>query len=165
MSEICLIDLKSNLEFDTLNIMANELVKFAVDNSFAVFFQNSGFSNLIIGSELNQFILLSDSFIYQNCGFLTTEDIDFLDIDSFRQGFLKKFEFLNKVLSIIFSYGLDSIDIYISEGGFDALSDFSEKLTTADKFVFDLCDCVINSATLYSYGFPTIKFIVNKSRL
>lgn len=102
MSAICLIVLKEpNLEFDDFNELSKKLVRFAVDNNLAVFFQNSYFPDLFSKDNFNQFFFMSDSFLYQNCDFLTTEGIGYKGVDIFGTLFFDR-EFQYKFMTRFF---------------------------------------------------------------
>lgn len=162
MSAICLIVLKEpNLEFDEFNELSKKLVRFAVDNNLAVFFQNSYFPDLFSKDNFNQFFFMSDSFLYQNCDFLTTEGIGYKGVDIFRKEFMNKFGFFNTIFSIVFNY-VKSFDVYITGGGVSTLEDFDIMQTTESDFLQDLFKCILDRSDEYAYGFPTIKFEVSR---
>ena len=84
MSQLFLVDLGSDyINFDLYNNLAKDLVEFALKQDIGVFFGDQGYYyDLIRESEIRNYFIVSDSFLYRNCGFLTTESIEFSLFDN-----------------------------------------------------------------------------------
>lgn len=161
MSAICLVNLKKhNLEFDQLNLLANELIQFALNNKLAVFFNSYDYgSELICDGKMNDFFLMSDSFLYKNCEFLNTCGLDFdKSNETAKSSFMKKFGFFNIIIHKIFQFNVNCVEIYISEdGSANSVADFETIKTSENNFLAVLYDEIIKRAKEYAYGFPSLK--------
>ena len=120
MSELCLMNLKKHrLNFEKLDSLANSLVELSLKNKIAVFFHTYDYAAELINSAgMKNFFLLSDSFLYKNCGFLDMMSFAYeTDMQSYRVRFLKKYHFLQEMIDKIFEYEVDTLEISISEDG------------------------------------------------
>ena len=164
MSAICLINPKSHkLKFEELNEMAKKIIRYTLDNNMAAFFNSHDYdSGLIKAVKVENFFLLSDSFIYQNADdLLDTISIRRRSMKTFKKDFLDKFHFFTDILEIIFSFKITEVDIYVSEGGDSGdVEDFDLIQTNQHDFLNDLHDCIIKYADEWAYCFPPLKFEV-----
>lgn len=162
MSEFCLVDLTDNpYDFKKLDKLAKKLIRISLKNNIAVFFNSYDYGvEIIQDAKLKTFFLLSDSFLYKNCGFLDMTWLNFeLDSNGMKELFIKKFNFFNEILEVVFNYGYLNVQIYISEdGAVNSEKDFLVRTTTKDNFLTSLFESVFEYSDKYSYEFPTIKF-------
>lgn len=164
MSELCLVDLSKNeMNFNELNDLAVQLVKIALADNIAIFFHSFDYGYEIIKeAKMKNYFLMSDSFLYKNCGFLNTSFFkDVRKIEQCREEFIERFKFFNDILSCIFKYNINQIEIYITMDCSVNINDFDCLLCSKDNFLFKLFEVIFNYADEYAYGFPTIKFIVS----
>lgn len=77
MSMLCFFNFDAKrLSFKKLNDLSNEIIKSALLNGFAAFFNDSFLDEIKIRENLSTTILLSDSFLYRNSD-------DLLDVTDF----------------------------------------------------------------------------------
>ena len=165
MSELCLMNLKKHrLNFEKLDSLANSLVALSLKNKIAVFFHTYDYAAELINSAgMKNFFLLSDSFLYKNCGFLDiTSFVYETDIQSYRVRFLEKYHFLQEVIDKVFEYEVDILEIYISEdGSAEVETDFEVIETAQGDFVETLFQKIWKDSSGSGF-FPTTKFIIHK---
>ena len=161
MSQLFLVDLGSDyINFDLYNNLAKDLVEFALKQDIGVFFGDQGYYyDLIRESEIRNYFIVSDSFLYRNCGFLTTESIEFSLFDNVKKKkqFFEKFAFLNLIFDIVNKYISNNINVYISGGGFASLDCFEEIKSSKKDLLNDLYCSIIDHASEFAYGFPNVK--------
>lgn len=166
MSAICLVNLKDHtLSFEKLNNLAKELVKYSLENNLGVFFNTTDYGYDIIESgSMRNYFLLSDSFLYENCEFLEESYLLALGVKSneeVQKRFLEKFSFFDQIIKILFQNDITIIEIYISEYGTEETAqEFTENVTTKDKFLEKLYNTFVNSEDVFT--FPPVKFVIKK---
>ena len=163
MSAIFIINFSKNeISFDHMNNLAKQIVKIALKENVGVFFNSFDYAeNLISDAKMENFVLLSDSFLYKNCDFLDTSSLRFKD-KKFKHNFHKKYGFINKILKAIKNSGMTTIDIYISnDGSIENVADFETKKTSVSSFLDDLISSIFEFSAEYAYGFPTIKYTLD----
>lgn len=171
MSSFCCINLKdTNFEnsYDSFNDLANVLVRFALDNKIAVFFNSHDYGETLIrAARMRDFFLISDSFLYKNCEFLDNtgllQQYEINPLFDFKSEFLKKYDFFKKIIEIIFSYNVSYIEIYITEDNTDNIDDFKTIISTKDGFMNDLYKTIIKAIPTCGGEFPTVRFIIQRS--
>ncbi len=170
MSAICIVDHTSGMstiDFEKYNMMAKEVIGYCLKNDLAAFFNSYDYGKEVIESVgMDQFFLLSDSFLYKNCEFLDTtgcgiygseKNLHF-SIEQFKLDFLARFSFFKDIVDILNGYGIDAIDIYLDEsGGAESFTDFDTLPVDYDDFLEKLCEYIISNAATYSYCFPAVK--------
>ena len=179
MSNFCCINLKdSNFEndYDSFNDLANVLVRFALDNKIAVFFNSYDYGEALINAgNMREFFLISDSFLYKNCDSFLYKNCELLDntqllcqseisqLVDFKSAFFEKYNFFEKIIEIIFRYDVFSIEIYITEDNTDNMDDFNTIISSKDGFMSDLYKSVVEAIPSYGGEFPTTKFVIHRS--
>ena len=169
MSSFCCVNLlrnKVSKHLKTYNKLANSVVKYALDHKFAVFFHSYDYSSDIIKEAgMKDFFLVSDSFLYKNCGLLDTTEFarKLLKNETFNQkrAFFRKYRIFSELIDIIFEYDVSEIEIYFADYA-DDLSDFDEIRTTKENFLLDLYNTVEDAVPEYGGLFPPIKFCIKK---
>ena len=165
MSAICIVNLKEhNLEFDQLNSLANELVSLALKNKVAVFFNVRDYGyDIIQEAEMRNYFLMSDSFLYENCGFLE-EPLFKLERETAQktyEAFFGRYKFFNEMIRLIFRYDVLNIEMYITEdGAVNCIDDFHTIRTNVEDFMQKLFCLVFDPQTNMLTEFGTVKFII-----
>ncbi len=166
MSGFCCINLKENKickNFNKFNQLAKDLIKYSIEKDIAVFFNSFDYGNEIIKSaDMQNFILVSDSFIYKNCGFLNTNFLEnVLDYNESEKQFVENFDFLNLINETIFKYKINEIEIFITaDGSVNCIEDFEKIECKCNEYLKVLFKNIIIKANEYAYGFPTLKVSV-----
>ncbi len=164
MSGICIINLKKhNMNFDEMNLLSKKLVKIALKKNIGIFFNNLDYDYEFIKQlKLKNFFLLSDSFLYRNCDFWILNDFVLISDDKkLKKCFYKKYAFFPKIFYELSKYNISTIEVYISNDGSDDVHNFKELYSTKQKFLDDFYEDFIKESDLYSYGIPTLKFIID----
>ena len=170
MSNFCCINLKQNNlidDFAKYNKFAKEIVQCALDNDLGVFFNLHDYaSELITEAGMRDFFIISDSFLYKNCEFLDNTELTRRMSQSnsfnYKAAFFEKYGFLSEFIKIIFRYNVLIAEIYITEDNCDSVCDFRILESTPHKFLWDLCNVVIDSVKQYGGEFSTLKIVIKK---
>lgn len=167
MSAVCIVNLKEHkLSFDQLNDLANKLVALSLQKQKAVFFHSRDYRyDLIQESEMQNYFLMSDSFLYKNCEFLEEPLYCLIKDNIFetRKAFYKQYQFFSDVIKTIFDYDISFIEIYISaDGSVGSIKDFYTIKSCRDEFLEDLFLSVFDSKQEILNEFPTVKFEIKK---
>ena len=165
MSEIFIVDLgQHNLSFDELDLLSKKIVALALKNDIGVFFHSFDYgTNIIESGGMKNFFLMSDSFLYKNCGFLDTTMFNVPDF-KFKKSFMKKYKFIDKILAEIKRAHIKSVDIYIStDGSVENVSDFVEKNVCKKDFLQKMFFDILEYADIFAYSFPTVKYKIDLS--
>ncbi len=164
MSELCLINIKKhNLTFNQLKEFAKEMVCFALKNDKGVYFNSISCCNsLVREAKLCDYFLLTDSFYCDNSEFLTTIDLFDGDVNTFKERFLEKFKFFEYLFELIFKNNISTLEVYLSEGVGDHLSDYDEVITTPQNFLSDVFEQILKYKEEMAYEIPNLKMVINK---
>jgi len=173
MSEICIINLKNHtLDFEGLNILANELIKVALDNNVAVFFNSYDYGEeLIKNIDMHNFFLMSDSFLYKNCGFLESGWFikgyrnGFQNTESIKSVFISKYSFFNKIIATIFKYKVNEIELLLSNAIYAVHNkeDFNIIKTDKNDFFDKLFDSLEDKlSNNFNYTFRSTIFDITR---
>lgn len=164
MSELYLVNLKNhNMNLEELKLLSNNLMRLALDKNFAIFFNSYDYAkDLILENSMKEFFILSDSFLYKNCGFLNTNFLEnLLDYNESEKQFVENFDFLNLINETIFKYKINEIEIFITaDGAVNCIEDFEEIECKCNEYLKVLFKNIIIKANEYAYGFPTLKVSV-----
>ena len=139
MSAVCIINLKKhNMEFDELNNLAKELVRYCLNHdNLAVFFNSFDYGeNLINEEHMRNFFLLSDSFLYKNCEFL--EDFCYnpeTGLAEAEKAFNEKYSFFLDMFEIIFKYNVSELTVFIDGSAAESAEDFEPLSATPKEFL------------------------------
>lgn len=175
MSAICIIDYTSSVDkigFEKCNKMAKEIIKYCLEYDLAAFFNSYDYGKeIIVSAGMKAFFLMSDSFLYKNCEFLHTSDCGIVESnadldfskDQFKSDFIEKFSFLKYIINIISKYNIESVDIYLSGGNVEDLSEFDKLPANYNNFLEILCDYIVVNADKYAYEFPDVKLELLKT--
>lgn len=164
MSELCLINIKNfDLTFEELIVFAEDVVRFALDNQKGVYFNSLSYDNsLVREAKLKDYFLLTDNFYCDNSEFISTTGLFDVNIDIFRDNFIKKFSFFECLFKLIFGYNISAIDVFLSNGIGDCLDDYDEIITTSQNFLFDVFGQILKYKDEMAYEIPNLKITVNK---
>lgn len=168
MSNICIVNLKDNNinnNVKILNRLSKELIQYSLDNNIAVFFNSYDYGEEIINeAKMKCFFLMSDSFIYKNCEFLSTNFLMKTNNKNIEKVFLKKYQFFEDVLKIIFKYDVSLIEIFISvDGAVNCVEDFNIIKSSRDSFLIDLYKVFAEDIYDGPFCFPTVKFEIQRN--
>ena len=157
MSSFFLIDFsKEKLKYNDLNNLADNIIKNALKNGYAVFLNDSYSSQILKNKTNNISILFSYSFLDRNADeLLDLTDFIYDDESDFKKKFFDKFDFLNDVFDILFSYNIKKIDLYITEDGSED-TEYVEVVVKKDNVVQVLYDNFIKYSSVTGYTFPNL---------
>ena len=157
MSAVCLLNFNTkHLIFEQLNNLANDMVKNALLNGIAVYFNDNIVEELLSDEKSNTSVILSDSFLYRNADDL----LDFTNFayeteENYKTIFIQKYSFLSQLIDIVLGYKIESIDLYISEqGNFD---NYIYVETKKENAVYELFDTFMEHSLKTGYTFPDLK--------
>lgn len=157
MSAVCLLNFNSkHLTFEQLNNLANDMVKNALLNGIAVYFNDNIVEELLSDEKSNTSVILSDSFLYRNADDL----LDFTNFayeteENYKTIFIQKYSFLSQLIDIVLGYKIESIDLYISEqGNFD---NYIYVETKKENAVYELFNTFMEHSLKTGYTFPDLK--------
>ena len=163
MSGLFLINIKKQgISFDEMDDLANKIVRVALEEKKGVFFNALDYDeNLIGGIGKSPFFLISNSFLYQNCDFLDTDEFDLND-KSIQLKFNKKYSFILNFLNELKRSGINEVEIFISnDGAVNKIEDFvTQEPVFSNEFLYILLQNIYKYSKIYAYGFPTIKYTV-----
>lgn len=164
MSELCLINIKNfDLTFEELIVFAEDVVRFALDNQKGVYFNSLSYDNsLVREAKLKDYFLLTDNFYCDNSEFISTTGLFDVNIDIFRDNFIKKFAFFECLFKLIFGYNISAIEVFLSNGIGDCLDEYDEIITTSQNFLFDVFGQILKYKDEMAYEIPNLKITVNK---
>ena len=164
MSSVCIFNLKkSDLTYSELNSMLKTLINSALTEDMAIFYGYQCYADdLIKSANMEKYFFVSDSFVYPNADFV--EPGNYSELTSLNySSFSKKFDFLNRFIEVIFRFSIQRIEIYMtSDGSVNSALDFEEVECTRNNFMEILFQSVLSHSLEYDYGFPTVKYIVQK---
>lgn len=162
MSAICLISFDTKkLSFEQLNKLANQTMMTALLNNYAIFYNDCFAEKFMKREKQKTTILLSDSFLYRNADDLLDVTAFAYDSDAdYKRKFIKKYSFFTALINVIFSYNIDSINLYITEQGDD---DYIYLETKNDNMVEELFNLFIKNSSKTGYTFPNINICIKKS--
>ena len=175
MSGVCIINFKKhNLTFDQMNELAEKLMYIALQNHVAIFFHSHYRKDLIDNVKMKNYFVMSDSFFYRNCNFLNVVpivescmgNVMYVNHENavFRAKFIKRYYFFDLIIQCIFQYDVDLLEIYISESGcVNKNEDFEVINTSAQLFLSDLFDSLVDMHNGFNYEFPDAKFVIPKN--
>lgn len=163
MSALCFLNFNTkHLNYKQLNNLANDAVKNALLNGYAVFFNDSFAEETRRDEKLNTSVLLSDSFLCRNADdLLDVTDFAYEAETNYKMSFIKKYSFLSQLVDIIFQYEIDSIDLYITEQGdedFNCIYERTEKVNIVKK----LYDIFTSQSLNTGYTFPSLKVHIER---
>ena len=173
MSEICIINLKKNsMNYQDMNSLATCLVKIALKNGVSVFFNSYDYgTELIKNNEMHNFFLMSDSFLYKNCGFLENrwfikDEKKYID-DSTEliKDFKQSYRFFNEIIDSIFQYNIEIIEVWLSDSLYSVhcKEDFCFKITNREQFLDSLFSSLEDKEkNSYNYTFKSTIFQISK---
>lgn len=157
MSAVCLLNFNTkHLTFEQLNNLANDMVKNALLNGIAVYFNDNIVEELLSDEKSNTSVILSDSFLYRNADDL----LDFTNFayeteENYKTIFIQKYSFLSQLIDIVLGYKIESIDLYISEqGNFD---NYIYVETKKENAVYELFNTFMEHSLKTGYTFPDLK--------
>lgn len=166
MSAVCIFDFtKSKLEYSQLNDLLKTLTEAALTKDMAILYRYRGYADDIVQSaDLKQYFILSNSFVYPDCGFLEPEEYTKTTSGKFNfSAFSAKFGVLQELLDILFRFHVQVVEIYTTiDGSVNSENDFEEISCTKSSFLDCLFKNVESHAPEYAYGFPTSKFIIRE---
>lgn len=166
MSAICVVNLKEHtLSYKNSNDMAKKLVEFALEKDLGVLFHTSDYAYDFMQSEsMKNCFLLSDSFLSENCEFLEESYQLLLNIasdDDLRNRFYRKYGFFQGVIDILFQFGVNLVEIYISENGMvESVDDFSVTMSTRESFLDTLYQSFLKN--IEENEFPSVKYVIQR---
>ena len=166
MSAIFIINFKKHdLSFDKMNCLAKKLIEIGLREDIGVFLNSNDYAtDLILNANMTDFVMLSDSFLYKNCDFLSTVEFDVSNKPKFKKDFVGKFKFIDNILDEIEKSGILQVEIFIScDGSVNKTSDFVNKEINHNEFLDELFDSIIKYSHEFAYGFPTVKFDISFS--
>lgn len=157
MSAVCLLNFNTkHLTFEQLNNLANDMVKNALLNGIAVYFNDNIVEEFLSDEKSNTSVILSDSFLYRNADDL----LDFTNFayeteENYKTIFIQKYSFLSQLIDIVLGYKIESIDLYISEqGNFD---NYIYVETKKENAVYELFNTFMEHSLKTGYTFPDLK--------
>lgn len=187
MSGLCIINLKKhNLNEETMNEMANKLIRVSLKNHVAVHFNGRDYGQPLVDEEkMRDFFVLSHTFLYKNCDFLDLEPLmlklykakDFQNFiqkekmknsfekEKFQEMFCHKYNFFNEIIESVFLYDVNLIEIFMTEnyGWIQHGQDFAEIKTQRRNFLLDLFNSLVDVlGNNFNYEFPNAKFVISK---
>ena len=171
MSGVCIINLKKhNLTFEKINELAEKLMFVALQNHVAVFFHSNYRKDIIESAKMQNYFVMSDSFVYRNCNFLETNSIieklylnNAFSYEEFHRAFKERSKFFNEIIDNIFQYDVSLIEIYISGSGcVSSANDFELRKTSTKNFLLDLFSSLQDYENDYNYEFSNVKFELRK---
>lgn len=163
MSGLFLINIKKDwTSFDEMDDLSKRIVRIALKENKGVFFNSCDYDEDLL-SDIGKipFVLISNSFLYQNCDFLDTSEFDVND-KNIQIKFNKKYNFINSFFVEFNKFGVTELDIYISnDGSVSTAEDFViQKTVKSQDFLDSLLSSIYEYSDIYAYGFPTIKYTV-----
>lgn len=168
MSAICIVNLKKhNLEYDKLNDMAKKIVRYCLDHdNLAVFFNALDYGkNLVDDEHMQNFFLLSDSFLYKNCEFL--EDFYYnpeTELAETEKDFNEKYKFFLDIFDIVFQYDVSEITVYVDDS-VAGINDFEPLSATTEEFLPLFFRYVVEMSGYGGYiGVPSLKITVTRPK-
>lgn len=165
MSALCIISLDdAKREFTDFDNLAKQLVLSGIRNDFALHFNYcNGIEDKISKANIKNFISVSESFVYNNCD-------ELFDLTKFayyetisKEEFALQFKFLSIIVDIIFSFGFEKIDIYLSEDGLDCFDTYNKIETKADSFFEAFYFGFLQYADKTGFTMPDLHLIINKN--
>lgn len=172
MSAICIVNLKRHsLNYNEMNLMSKDLIRIALLNDVSVFFHSYDYGEKIIKSaQMQNFFLMSDSFLYKNCEFLNSEwflnsEDDLRDEESTKQAFMQRYHFFEEIIKKIFKYNVKEIEIYISGEIYSVSSndDFIRVGTSEKDFLNKLFESLEDKLQNdFNYSFKNVVFEITK---
>lgn len=165
MSGICIFNLKQDrLNFSNMNDLAKKLIKYALKENIAVFFNCYDYGQKLISeAKMKKFILVSDSFLYRNCDLFNVSEIANLsDVKKFYNSFKKKFTLLESIVDVIFKYNIKIVELYMSYNVDAQIDEFSIKRCSRKTFIKDLFEFLMTNADKYAYTLPPIKLEIQR---
>lgn len=159
MSELCLVNLKDyDGGFDEYDDLSRQIVKYAANNHLAAFFSSDYMSDFVEKIGMKTYFFMSDSFLYENCEFLSLDYDAYHEIDTLEK-FAKKFYFIRDIVDILITNRVKTIEIYVSESDVLDGCDFDEKVSYSQTIIKDLYDVIILN-NKDSHFFNSTKFII-----
>ena len=161
MSSVVLI--KFNLKeykFNLLDAFAKELVLNSLKENYAVFF-NDDYCRFFFKEGVDNTILISDSFLYRQAdGILDVTNIIEEDEGVFKKKFIQRYEFLKKIIKIMFKYKIEDVNLFLSEGGESDLGEYISVETYQDNMIEKLYEVFVQQTSKTGFTFPNIKIHV-----
>lgn len=157
MSALVLIKYNvKQFDFKIMNKLANDVVANALLNGFAVSF-NDDSAELILQDEIENSLLISDSFLYRHGDeILDLTEIVYEEESVFKERFILKYNFLKQLVDILFRYQVDSVNIYFTEYGESNLEEYICIETQAEDMLEKLYETFIQSSKTTGFCFPNI---------
>lgn len=161
MSMLCFFNFDAKrLSFKKLNDLSNEIIKNALLNGFAAFFNDSFLDEIKIRENLSTTILLSDSFLYRNSD-------DLLDVTDFvydteltlKNKFIRKYDFLLQFADIIFKYDINKLDFYVLTQGYENYTFIQAQKSCATEALLDI---FLSQVFKTGFTFPDLKIQIEK---
>ena len=163
MSELCIFNLTEYDcdSFNEYNRLAKKLVSYSLKNNLAVFFNYEGHvCDIIKDRNMKHYFLLSDSFIYRNCDFLSL-DYECIQQINTMEKFACKYYFFEDIVKILLNNNVKKIEIYISEEFDTADDNFEEKMSSSCTIIQDLFENVFR-LDYDGHYFKSTKYVIKK---
>ena len=162
MSAICIINLKeSHCSFEELDCLSKDIIAYSSENKLAAFFNCKDYMpNLIEEAGMSNYFLVSDSFLYRNCEFLSLDYDKCQRINNIER-FKRKYYFFEDIIGIIFRYDIPTVEIYVSDDGASEIKDFETIHSSVKTIVSDLYNNVFGDDKHVNY-FHAEKYVINK---
>ena len=158
MSQLCLIEIKDfNLSYQEMNALSKTLILLAAKENIGIHFNVKEYcKSLINDQKMKFFCVVSSSFLHYNAEFL---DFPFTEewLIEDKEFFIKKYNFLFKILEIVFSYNVKVANLYLSEDGLvETIEDFLCLNSTINNLLEDMYQIIIDHGEETQYNFPSV---------
>lgn len=154
MSAYCIYNIKEHtMTFEEFDSLAKELVQYGVRKNIGFFFHSFYVSDLIKSEKMQNYFLISDSFLYQNADELLSVGATAGLVE-----FKKKYSFFEDIIKILRKYKIQKLVLYISDET-EEISDFETFETSDNNLIETLFENIEKNKEKFAGRFYPLKIV------